>query len=306
MQELSRLFYVAATRAADYLILSAGVEDATRPRGRGRRCWQGDLILASGLFREEAGRSTGEREEVAASRPFRGCRAAWNVCLGRIPGRRRATGPSDGHEPEVDAQPLDLRPRRDLAENRGTGPEDGRKRPRPAAVVPLARRGRPRGTSAVLFSRLSGRLHAHSGGQSAFGGDEPPAEPALDPRGLGTLVHAVLAEIDFARPGNVGEIVRRLAEQHLPHSAGCLDEPIEMIERFLATPRAGQLAAAGELHRELEFLLAWPPGEEAAAAGRASHKTPRPVVAHHKTPRPVVAQRRGGRRSLHMVWRDQQ
>ena len=36
------------------------------------------------------------------------------------------------------------------------------------------------------------------------------AEPPLDARGLGTLVHAVLEEIDFARPGDIAERVRRL------------------------------------------------------------------------------------------------
>ena len=39
-QEISRLLYVATTRAADYLILSAGVEDLspTKPPGRGWNC----------------------------------------------------------------------------------------------------------------------------------------------------------------------------------------------------------------------------------------------------------------------------
>ena len=33
-----------------------------------------------------------------------------------------------------------------------------------------------------------------------------------------------------------------------------------MIERFAASPRGRQLASASALHREVEFLLAWPPG----------------------------------------------
>ncbi len=39
-----------------------------------------------------------------------------------------------------------------------------------------------------------------------------------------------------------------------------LAEPIDMIGRFLASPRITQIAAAEEIYRELEFLLAWPPG----------------------------------------------
>ena len=37
---------------------------------------------------------------------------------------------------------------------------------------------------------------------SPLEGDAPGAPP-LDPRCLGTLVHAVLEEIDFAEPGDV-------------------------------------------------------------------------------------------------------
>jgi ATP-dependent helicase/nuclease subunit A len=33
----------------------------------------------------------------------------------------------------------------------------------------------------------------------------------------------------------------------------------ELIERFVQSPRAAQLAQATDLHRETEFLLAWPP-----------------------------------------------
>ena len=139
----------------------------------------------------------------------------------------------------------------------------------PAYLAPIAADAAAR--RQYSFSRLSGQLHARTaGGQSTAGDGETAPEPSLDPKGLGTLVHAVLAEIDFARPGDVTGVVRRLAEQHLPGAADSLGEPIEMVRRFLASPRAAELAAASEVHRELEFLLAWPPGENAAAAGRAS------------------------------------
>ena len=156
----------------------------------------------------------------------------------------------------------------------------------PAYLAPIAADAAAR--RQYSFSRLSGQLHARTaGGQSTAGDGETAPEPSLDPKGLGTLVHAVLAEIDFARPGDVTGVVRRLAEQHLPGAADSLGEPIEMVRRFLASPRAAELAAASEVHRELEFLLAWPPGENAAAAGRASQnaatggrasQNPRPVA----------------------------
>jgi ATP-dependent helicase/nuclease subunit A len=47
----------------------------------------------------------------------------------------------------------------------------------------------------------------------------------------------------------------------------------EMVERLFASPRGRQLAGAAEIHRELEFLLAWPlatddASRETAAASR--------------------------------------
>ena len=54
-------------------------------------------------------------------------------------------------------------------------------------------------------------------------------------------------------------LVRRYAQQQLLDDEIPLDEPIEMVRRFLTSPRAAEIAAAGQVHAELEFLLAWPP-----------------------------------------------
>ena len=100
----------------------------------------------------------------------------------------------------------------------------------------------------------------------------PRARRRSIPRCLGTLVHAVLEEIDFAEPGDVAQRVRRLAEQHLSGDDRQREEAlaVEMIERFAASPRAAQLAAAKETFRELEFLLAWPPCSAFQQADRMS------------------------------------
>ena len=45
-----------------------------------------------------------------------------------------------------------------------------------------------------------------------------------------------------------------------------------MIGRFLASPRAAEIAAAKEVYRELEFLLAWPPdADRKRRAGRTRY-----------------------------------
>jgi ATP-dependent helicase/nuclease subunit A len=253
LKELSRLFYVAATRAADYLILSAGVDDLDRTAGPWMEMLARRFDLATGEVRL-AGGDLGRQSASGAASPS---------ALVRVTAVR----------PDSAARPLELRPRRDLTKivdkAREMG-ENGQGR-LPAYLAPIAADAAAR--RQYSFSRLSGQLHARTtSGQPMAGDGESAPEPPLDPKGLGTLVHAVLAEIDFARPGDVTEAVRRLAEQHLPEAAGRLDEPIEMVRRFLASPRAAELAAASEMHRELEFLLAWPPGDKAATAERDSDK----------------------------------
>ena len=124
----------------------------------------------------------------------------------------------------------------------------------PVPPDPAARRG-------YSFSRLTGMLHKR---RAAAQTDptESVGQPTLDPLGLGTLVHAVLAEVDFADPPELSDLVRRHAQRHLPEAGDGLDEPIGMVERFLSSGRAAEIAAAEEVHTELEFLLKWPPGSE--------------------------------------------
>jgi ATP-dependent helicase/nuclease subunit A len=230
-REHSRLFYVAATRAADYLIFSAGVDAPGDVRGP----WM--ELLAS-------------RFDVGSGVP---CSSSAAACpLARATQTR----------PAIDAKPKDFRSHPDLmkmiekADDLAAKGQGGR----PRYMEPVARDASAR--RQYSFSRLSGMLHAKNGDATvgSFEGDNS-AEP-IDARGLGTLVHAVLEELDLSRPEDVEECVRRLAEQHLPASEQ-LEEPIAMVGRFLASERAKKMRAATAVHRELEFLLAWPPGDKA-------------------------------------------
>jgi ATP-dependent helicase/nuclease subunit A len=243
--ELSRLLYVAITRAADYLILSAGVEqpgDAVGPWMElvGRR-----FNLITGAV-EEGGRGKGER-----GNPEDGGRPSCHVRVTTV-------------EPSIQSKPVDLRHRRDLmkiVEKAQQMAAEGQGR-QPRYLTPVL----PDATARrqYSFSRLTGKLHARTAGiREGTPTGDPSAEPAIDACGLGTLVHAVLEEIDFANPDDVAERVRRLAEQHLSGDGRQQEESlaVKMIERFAASPRAAQLAGAKKVFRELEFLLAWPPGE---------------------------------------------
>jgi len=147
------------------------------------------------------------------------------------------------------------------------------------------------------FSRLTGELHARTGGIEAVE-NGPDAPSPLDPRGEGTLVHAVLEEIDFARPDGLDALLERRAERHLEHLPADrrrLDELREMIRRFLESPRAAEIASASTAHRELEFLLAWPPCSTAApscstAAPGREESSRQPGAAVLRRPEPIYFQ----------------
>jgi len=221
---------VATTRAADYLILSAGVESVDAAGGHWRQLIQ-------------------DR--------FDGCgRGQVRVTTEKPPLDRKPSGKTR----RADTTEL-VREARQMA-------DDGTARlPKYLDPIP-ADHGERRQFS---FSRLTGTLHGTSHGdtgKTCHAPDSQSEPPAIDPRGLGTLVHAVLAEIDFREPGDPAALVRRHAERHLlekgPIDDDALKEPIALVRRFLDSARSAQLAAARTTHAELEFLLAWPPdGTEA-------------------------------------------
>jgi ATP-dependent helicase/nuclease subunit A len=84
-------------------------------------------------------------------------------------------------------------------------------------------------------------------------------------------------------------LVERHALRHLPDGSGDLGEAVALVEQFLATPRAGELAAAKEVHRELEFLLScetkgvgslFPGPLPGTCDYRGAEKTPDPFYLH--------------------------
>ena len=240
MAELGRLLYVATTRAADYLILSGGMEDLQRPRGPWLQLLARQFNLETGAVVDDPQRVLAKvvREEPPLA--FRPAGRAKRHALGKMIGKAR-----------------------ELA---AAGKDQVPEHLRPVPVDTGARRH-------YSFSRLRGAMHPQEAPQPyAPRWDEDgsaAAAPALDPLGLGTLVHAVLADLvaekDDSRPAIEG-LVRKHAWLHLPDSAQQLDEPIDLIMRLAASPRWASLRAASCLCTELEFLLAWPPGNRGSEA----------------------------------------
>jgi len=225
MAELGRLLYVATTRAADYLILSASRKS---------------LAATSGPWTELLARrfdpETGEARNGASTLRV------------RVTATEPAVSATTTKSAHADLGNLVETATQLAAAGRGRIPEG-------LAPIPPDLSARRQ----YSFSRLTGALHAPRTRSPANSQDEAiPA--ALDPLGLGTLVHAVMADALVSQATDVETLVRRHAYRHLAELSGDLAEPIEMIDRMLSSQRWGDIVAAVESHGELEFLLNWPPG----------------------------------------------
>jgi ATP-dependent helicase/nuclease subunit A len=227
--ESKRLLYVATTRAADRLILSGAVNTVGDTNGPWTELLASRFELATGRF------------------------------IGRLPQDARPPAIQViTQQPAVDGAKSRRRAKADVAamlaevESRAAAPPATPRAIHTIEPDPAARRQ-------YSFSRLSGALHRK---YERLDMGELTGEASADPRSLGTLVHAALAVIDPAAPGDVRALVERLADDHLPDNPAEAAEAVAMVERFVRSRRAAELAAAPTCHAEVEFLLAWPPGSQ--------------------------------------------
>ncbi len=232
--ERTRLFYVATTRAADYLMLSSSLV------GYDTNELEADWTkLLAERFNLESGEMRGT---LPADYPVPQVRVT-------------KTEPATDFKPLGGGRGRDLlaivEEARDLAASGGGGVV-------PPDVDPIPADATARRQFSV--SRLSGKLIRPDSRETEF---KPVEEPdAIDPRVLGTLVHAALARIDLGGKLPIGPLCEQIAAEGVIHNANrCVELATELLERFVGTKRWSAIAAAKVVHRELEFLLAWPPGE---------------------------------------------
>jgi ATP-dependent helicase/nuclease subunit A len=241
MAEQVRLLYVATTRAADYLILSSGLNGIDKTRGPWLDLLKRRFDLGAGGLIEDPARVLAKviLEEPSLS----------------------VKPPEKSHRPGLRA--VIEQARQLVAAGKGDIPAHLR-------AVPVDHAVRRH----YSFSRLSGTIHPRANsilpGPSEQSGPRPENERAaagstLDPLGLGTLVHAVLADLaagpDDSLPA-IENLVRKHAWTHLPESMEQLGEPIDLIWQLAKSPRWAAVRAASHVYTEMEFLLAWPPGNQ--------------------------------------------
>lgn len=253
--ESVRLLYVATTRAADYLVLSSGIEkpkdDDENSSGKEKEFapkgeWLQLLVRRFGLAKDIP-IEDGDLIKVVLVKP-------------ELPSKTKARSTRVPLE-EIEAQT------RSMAEA-----GEGLIPPHLAPIAPD-----PSTRRQMSFSRLSGKLHRTIGSPLPLAGttewsgqgvrasalnedldDLTETAPRIDPLSLGTLVHAVLAEIDFAAPNNLVALLARHAPAHVGDDRAAVESAQRMLENFLSSPRAKEIANADRVYRELEFLLSWP------------------------------------------------
>ncbi|MBI5759582.1 MAG: UvrD-helicase domain-containing protein [Planctomycetales bacterium] len=255
--EFVRLLYVATTRAADHLILSAGLKDIDKVSSVWMTLLASRFDLRTGLPKADAmtgefvspGRSLGDVPgiRVHVSRPM--------VSLGTIAPRPQPPYPEEGE-----------------GSGRARGGVgsfcDAVARAEPIPLPRLLEKLRPDAAASRTFSvsvldqvddgecdlaALDWELVALDPSHSEIVTD---VKSEVDHKQLGTLVHAVLERIDFASP-------RISIDACWDHGTAELstvmrDSAELMVRGFLRSPLAVELARSRRCFRELDFGLRWP------------------------------------------------
>jgi ATP-dependent helicase/nuclease subunit A len=223
-----RLLYVATTRAADYLILSSSLQGFEKTNGPWLKLLAERFDLQTGRLAVKLPKGYAaprvrvvRRQPVTATRPQS---PYTRVELGKVVDEieELAAAGRAISTPLVDVAPVDHAARRRFSISRLSGFD-----------------------SSQPSWMFAARTADDDSGSS-------------DPIGLGSLVHALLANVNLKERGDLHRLVEVQADKHGVWAQGDRDEALVLIERFMGSPRAKELAKAKRVLREVEFLLAWP------------------------------------------------
>lgn len=246
--ETIRLFYVACTRAADYLILSAGVD----PTDDKHSPW---YELVASRFDTSTGQPKMDPLLGASKFSTAGRHSIPEIHVHREPPRAVKLASSSGRDV----------PLRQLLDSFRTAEPD--EIPRLAERLERDRDEFPPLSVSrleTIDSDLVGINHAPRDRTVDL------ADAPLDPdqaTALGSLVHHTLERVRFVAP----------VEWTVPfqQAIDCSDDPLndetrrqarEMLARLVSSPIMDELCRAKVVHREVEFAMRWPkPGKEGPA-----------------------------------------
>lgn len=255
--EFRRLFYVAATRARDYLILSAGrVTRKSKAPGEWPDTWLHWLFAAAGAdvaAPPAALHLGGITLPVVASVPAAAAVAPVRRLVDEHPELRLAPGQAEGDVPPVAASILQrIGPVR-LAPATGGLPSSASRLlvyqdcPRQYYLqfvlgVPDLRRP-PAGWDALTVAPTDPN------------DDDVPQQSVLEPTVRGSIVHAVCERL--CNPADLEELIRQATQDEGidPDHPGVEQEIRGPLRRYVASDLFRQLQAADEVHSEVPFRL---------------------------------------------------
>jgi len=234
--ETTRLLYVAVTRAADYLILSAGLKANRRPASP----W---LKLLAGRFALDTG--------LPAVDPNLGRISLGDVSPDEIPDIAvHHSAPEIDHSPSR-ATIVPLSEFRSRIEQTPSAPW-----PITLDRLPLDRTGRRQFSVSEIERADAQRRSTTSGDTDQFVSEEEGLVPGTDAAAFGTIIHAVLQRVDLRNPASMESVLDRC----LSAQGRAVDETVRRValsrlEALAASSVFAELAAAKRCFRELDFLL---------------------------------------------------
>lgn len=263
LRELIRLFYVACTRACDYLILSSALASYDKLKGPWINLVAQKFCLQNGKLLTAAKSSQkGSLVKIAAdSSPPDPPERSQEKKLGSGELLAEFDQPPSQDSKDLLAYLAEIPPNRDARRELSfTTIKELANRPEMASSEatktedhsPTAVRG-----IITLAPSEEDREEAAEGFILEVKADEPGPR-----RVVGLFVHEVLRWLDFDRPDEIRTWMNYLRPSYdnLPED---IDPIQEMIERFLDSPRGRSLAKARRLYREVDFTLPWPSGGSA-------------------------------------------
>ncbi len=225
-EESTRLFYVATTRAADYLVLSSSLEAYDKLHGPWMKSLAEKFDLRTGQFIGSA------RDDYAIPEV-------------RVFAPEEIEEPATGKSRRISLPNL-------VADVRENLPNPHAAIGRTVPAVPVDASARRE----FSFSRLSGALHEVQTDEYEGNTESDVVATTRDvAAALGTLVHEVLERADFNKPD---EIYARLADSVARHddiTATQHADARSMIENLFNSALPGRLQAATAVEREIDFVL---------------------------------------------------
>ncbi len=238
-EETIRLFYVATTRAADLLILSAGTDADVTPKSPWMQLLAEQFDLLTGLPRHDALLGAFGGAASPADIPHVG---VVRVAPEAVP-------------VQSDRQPVGV------AEIIATVAESAEEPlPMSASVIPRDGTARRWWSVSQLEQTVAELDPTWSSSPVKREGDRDGLVTAQDAEQLGILVHAVLERCDFTQPETwQEEIVPAARRAHVEVTEDLVTAAWTVLQSLRGSSLLTELTTAAAVYRELEFVHPWSP-----------------------------------------------